>query len=167
MKAELIRHAIKVKNSPVHGLGVFAEKNIHIGQVVEECMALTLNCECASEADLYTFDIDGKSALLTGSGCIFNHSENPNTDYSYKDNYFIFTAIRFIRKGEELFITYGEEYFSSRKIEVIEVPQKIKIFRHLFSWAFRVAIIIGGYFLLLKFLNNEHLMNLLRHFLNS
>lgn len=49
------------------------------------------------------------TATVLGFGMIYNHSEQPNISYSidYKDFLFKYTTNRNIKKGEELFINYG------------------------------------------------------------
>lgn len=64
----------------------------------------------------YYFDAKGKHAIFTGFGVIYNHSDDPNADYTInmKNRVTTIKANRTIRKGEEILLSYGDEWFSSR-----------------------------------------------------
>ncbi len=115
MKGELFRNKIVVKKSPTHGYGVFAKKNIRKGEKIEECYILISRGGDKKLEDFY-FDIKGKYGIFTGFGVIYNHSDDPNADYTINVNKRIATikASETIRKGEEIFISYGDKWFSSR-----------------------------------------------------
>lgn len=115
MSRRLFQNKIFVKKSNIHGYGVFADKNIKKNERIEECYFILSNCEDDVIID-YVFDLKGRSALLLGYGSLYNHSEDPNTDYTLnkKRKIATFKAIRPIKKGEEILISYGEEWFSSR-----------------------------------------------------
>lgn len=51
------------------------------------------------------------TATVLGFGMIYNHSKDNNIDYSidYKDFLFRYTTNQKIKKGQELFINYGNE----------------------------------------------------------
>lgn len=123
MKKILFQNKLCVKKSSTHGYGVFAEKTIKKGEIIEECYALLTKGDDTFLEDYY-FDANGKYALLTGFGSIYNHSDEPNADYviSKKNKLATIKADRTIRKGEEIFVSYGEEWFKSRDIK----PKKIK-----------------------------------------
>lgn len=65
--------------------------------------------------DFY-FDAQGKNALFLGYGSIYNHSDDPNADYiiNIKKRITTIRAERTIQKGEEIFLSYGDDWFSSR-----------------------------------------------------
>lgn len=69
--------------------------------------------------DFY-FDAKGRYAVFLGFGSIYNHSEEPNATYSIniKKQLATIKASRTIAKGEEIFVCYGDEYFSSRGIKL-------------------------------------------------
>lgn len=116
MKLQLVQAPLIVKKSSRHGYGVFAGKRFKEGDLIEECYILITRGKDKALENYY-FDVNGKYALLTGFGCIYNHSEDPNADYRYneKRKLFTFKAEKTIRKGEEIFISYGEDWFSDRK----------------------------------------------------
>lgn len=116
MKPVLFVNHVKVRPSPIHGYGVFAEKRINKGEIVEECYFLLTQ---GNEEDLedYYFDVEGSNAILLGYGSIYNHADQPNTYYRYdtQSRVAIITAKVSIEKGEEIFISYGEGWFESRR----------------------------------------------------
>lgn len=118
MKKQLLRNKIVVKKSSLHGYGVVAEKNINKGDIIEECYMIISKGGDKKLEDYY-FDANGKYALFTGFGIIYNHSDTPNATYtlSIKNKVATIKAKRLIRKGEEIFISYGEEWFSSRGLK--------------------------------------------------
>lgn len=126
MKPVLFVNAVTVRPSPIHGYGVFANKRIKKGEIVEECYFLITQ---GNEEDLmdYYFDVDGDNAILLGYGCIYNHSDDPNTEYDYdaKSRIATITADALIEEGEEIFISYGDEWFASRR----KSPRKLSVWR--------------------------------------
>ena len=123
MKGKLFLNKISVQKSTTHGYGVFADKNIKKGELIEECYVLLARGKDKPLENFY-FDGDGKYVLLLGYGCIYNHSDEPNADYviSMKRRVARIKAERNIRKGEEIFISYGDEWFTTRNTK----PKKLK-----------------------------------------
>jgi SET domain-containing protein len=118
MKKQLFVNKIIVKKSSTHGYGVFAAKAFKKGEIIEECYIIISRGGDRKLEDYY-FDVNGKYGLFTGFGIIYNHSDNPNADYhiNAKRKLTTFKANRAIKKGEEIFISYGEEWFSSRNMK--------------------------------------------------
>src|SRR5579872_5611360 len=118
MKTKLFQNKIVVKKSTTHGYGVFADKNLKKGEKIEECYVIISRGGDKALEDYY-FDARGRYALFTGYGIIYNHSDEPNADYVINSKKRVATikAAKSIRKGEEIFVSYGEEWFSSRGIK--------------------------------------------------
>lgn len=58
----------------------------------------------------YYFEFDEKhSALALGYGSLYNHSKNPNANYSVdtKEKEIVIYARKDIKKGSQIFISYG------------------------------------------------------------
>jgi SET domain-containing protein len=118
MKKQLFVNKVVVKKSSTHGYGVFAAKTFKKGEIIEECYIIISRGGDRKLEDYY-FDVNGKYGLFTGFGIIYNHSDDPNADYhiNAKRKLTTFKANRTIKKGEEIFISYGEEWFSSRNMK--------------------------------------------------
>ena len=118
MNRTLVQNNIVVKPSNIHGFGVFAKKNILPGQVIEECY--TLLTQVNDDVLLnYFFKANEFSAIPLGFGCIYNHSDKPNTRYDFDSERQVmtYTAQRYIRAGEEIFISYGKTWFETRELQ--------------------------------------------------
>lgn len=116
---QLFQNKLIVKKSPLHGFGVFAGKTIRKGEVIETCYIIISKGGDKKLEDYY-FDVKGKYAIFTGFGIIYNHSEDPNADYFINSKKLIvtFKAARTIHKGEEIFVSYGDKWFSDRGLKV-------------------------------------------------
>lgn len=102
----------------MHGYGVFAGKAIKKGEKIEECYIIISKGGDKGLEDFY-FDAKGKYALFTGFGIIYNHSNDPNADYfiNIKKRKATIKAARSIRKDEEIYVSYGDEWFTSRDMK--------------------------------------------------
>jgi SET domain-containing protein len=107
---------IIVKDSSVHGKGVFAVDKISSGEIIEECHFIHLNENDFSKLDSalkeYTFCWplfnNNSHAVVLGFGSIYNHSDNNNAIWTTNidKRYFIFIAIKDIYPGDEIFTNY-------------------------------------------------------------
>lgn len=115
MKKQLFKNKLVVKKSSLHGYGVFADKKFRKGEIIEECYIIISRGGDRKLVDYY-FDVSGKYGIFTGFGIIYNHSEDPNADYfiNAKRKLVTFKATKTIHKGEEIYISYGDKWFSSR-----------------------------------------------------
>jgi SET domain-containing protein len=116
MKKQLFQNKLLVKRSPLHGYGVFAQKKINKGELIEECYIIISRKGGDLVLEDFYFDVGGKYGVFTGFGSIYNHSEDPNADYliSVSNKLARIKAMRDIRKGEEIFVSYGDDWFKSR-----------------------------------------------------
>jgi len=122
---QLYQNEIYVKKSKMHGYGVFAKKKLRKGEKIEECYIIISKGGDKVLEDFY-FDAKGKCAVFTGFGSIYNHSDDPNADYTININKRIATikASRTIQKGEEIFVSYGDKWFSSRGLKSKNIDTK-------------------------------------------
>ena len=103
---------VEVKESSIHGFGVFAKEDIEEGEVVEESLVFLTNIK--SEDTLHGFNDyfwseDGKYVISLGLASIFNNEENnPNCikEVYLEERMYRFRTLRKIRAGEELLISY-------------------------------------------------------------
>lgn len=114
---------ICVKDSPVHGLGVFATEDIPEGGLIELCPYLVIDDDDLQETNrlndyLFTSPDDpGDYLVLMGFGMLYNHGDPANAEWQIDDtdNRFVrMTAARHIKKGEEILHDYGSDYWTTR-----------------------------------------------------
>jgi len=117
MATLITSHKIEVRNSPVHGRGVFANQDIEENVVVEESHLIDsgIRIESVKPSDVmnnyFWGTTDGERYLISlGLASVFNSSHKPNLKFEYivDENLYRFTTKRFINRNEELFIDYGD-----------------------------------------------------------
>ena len=110
--------SIRIGETPV-GRGVIATAPIAKGETIEVCPVLTVDPDDANGvlAD-YVVDLGDDSegsALMLGYGSLYNHSEDANAEYVYEsDDAYAFMALRDIAAGEEITISYSDEWWETR-----------------------------------------------------
>ena len=119
MKIKLFQTKLVVRKSSMHGYGVFANKNIKKGEKIEECYIILSKKGGDKGLEDFYFDAKGKYAVFLGFGSIYNHSDNPNADYtiSLKNRVATIKATKPIPKGKEIFVSYGDEWFTDRGLK--------------------------------------------------
>lgn len=144
MKPQLDARKLLVKKSTIQGYGVFADEDIQPNMIIEEGYLLETEGRDIRLAN-YIFGYDQKSLLALGFGSIYNHSEHPNADYVCDPvlSIITFRANRFIKRGEEIFISYGKEWFSSRQMRP-KKPSPWLVFRRLAGVLLRFTIVLAG-----------------------
>lgn len=110
------------KSKAINGYGVYADQVFKKGDIIEECYMLVSTHGGDNALEDYYFQVGKKAhGIPLGYGMIYNHAEDPNADYriSRERNLMVFKANRTIKKGEEIFISYGdEEWFNDRKMKM-------------------------------------------------
>ncbi len=99
-------HKVEVKESPIHGHGVYAKKKIKAGAKIG-----TYHGELTEEDDTYVLwvtDEDGKEYGVDGTTDLkfLNHAQEPNAEFDGDELY----ALRDIKPGEEVTFHYGETF---------------------------------------------------------
>ncbi len=110
---------VEVKESPIHGMGVFAIEEIKAGEVIEECHLISLPFKPGEQSFFlydykFNYPAEGKVeeyVLPLGNGCIYNHSNTNNAYWRTHPHHkaFQFVAIKDIKIGEEICTYYGDE----------------------------------------------------------
>jgi len=127
---------IIIKQSTIHGRGVFANQDIQEGEIVERCptIALGFRSRYHSDPQIYRY-LYGQPMcpcneckthgfifhMVLGYGMIYNHQDNANTTwkFDYANSIADVIANRDIKKGDEIFVDYGTKYFHDmEKIEL-------------------------------------------------
>ncbi|MFD2200565.1 SET domain-containing protein-lysine N-methyltransferase [Shivajiella indica] len=121
---------IEIRKSPVHGFGVFAGKKINKGELIEEGKLLRLANRLAMINDPVLLDyiildpedyhIEYGPATYMGLGylSLYNHFQEPNAKrvVDFERLTMTVTAIRDIEENEEIFISYGKNFFKFRHL---------------------------------------------------
>ncbi len=109
----------EVRNSPVHGLGVFALRRISKGTRVVEYLGERVShreadrryeSKDANDAHTFLFIVDSKTVIDAGvdgnEARFLNHSCNPNCESVIENRRVFIEAIRAIEPGEEMTYDY-------------------------------------------------------------
>ena len=112
---------ISIKKSliPNSGRGVFANKDFKQGEIIEVCTLITdykKNFENSKIRD-YTFRskfIKDQEVIVFGMCSMYNHSNKYNVHHTQDPENMIYTASRDIKNGEELYVSYGVDYWDTR-----------------------------------------------------
>ena len=103
-------------------MGCLLEKILKRVKIIEECFTISSN-ESNNDLDEYNFKVDDQYILVMGFGSIYNHLDDPNSLHKYdRDEINGFRARRFIRKGEEIFISYGRLILIVEKYRLKRYP---------------------------------------------
>jgi SET domain-containing protein len=107
---------IEVKDSPIHGRGVFATSDIQAGEVLEECHFFTLGHTQTSANDVSLYQVvfcwpmGNKEchAVVLGYGTIYNHSDDNNATWDTDSGLrlYRFYATKEIKSGQEILTNY-------------------------------------------------------------
>ena len=105
------------KSEKIGSRGVFATKDYKKNDIIEICPTITEETsKFQGILKDYIFKYDDKISLLAFGFCsMYNHSDNYNALWTVlsKDQ-MKFYATKDIKKGEEIFTSYGENYWKTR-----------------------------------------------------
>jgi SET domain-containing protein len=121
---------------PEMGLGVFATEDIDKDEMIERCPLIKLGWRIRYHGDpqirKYCFPSncacsdcqkDSPFAFLSlGYGMLYNHQDENNcrTNFDYKNLICDYVAIKPIKKDDEIFINYGNFYFTDREKHIVQ-----------------------------------------------
>lgn len=117
---------INVKQSHIHGIGVFADKPFKKDEIVEKFPIVPLSFRTNYQGDARVLDYSairfceceeckrhGYTIFMRfGYGALYNHQDNNNATLyiDYRKYYGTCTAFKDIEQGEEITINYGDQY---------------------------------------------------------
>ncbi len=108
---------LKLKKSPIAGLGVFARSNFKAGEIIEIAPLIKVQRkDIGGLIDDYIFNVpdEGMTGIGLGWASLYNHSDDNNAYWRIDGDYIIIICYKDIKKGEEIFVNYGENYWTSR-----------------------------------------------------
>jgi hypothetical protein len=121
---------IRLGYSDIHFRGVFATDDIETGELIERCPAVVMGWRTNYQKDpvvweyMYTSSCPCEECkrhgshfvMVMGYGQIYNHQDDNNASIKVDmiSNMAEIVANRKIRKGEEIFVSYGSKYFEKR-----------------------------------------------------
>jgi hypothetical protein len=123
---------IKVGISPTLGIrGLIAARDIRKGEVIERCPVVFID---SRQTDLVQQTVFGKFwfewnkrtiCMPLGYGGLYNHSYRPNAKYhwDYRNRRIVFSALKGIRKGEELCVNYNGEPDDDSEVDAHHVDR--------------------------------------------
>jgi hypothetical protein len=112
---------VTIGKSKLGGLGIFARKKFVPGEFIDASPCLVKpNDEWGKATEDYLFSRGRLSALPLAGGALFNHSNTPNARHELTSGLKMIRIIAtsVINKGDEITISYGEEYFPTRGMKM-------------------------------------------------
>lgn len=110
---------IKLKHSyQIKDRGAFATKSYKKGEILEICPAILQKTDdVQGKVRDYLFRYDEDNSLIGFGYCsMYNHSDNPNANWHVINSEKIkIKAARDIDVGDEIFVSYGDDYWSTRE----------------------------------------------------
>ena len=113
-----------VKDSEIHGHGVFADRDYAQGDTIELCPYLfvtenDVGDECILHNYMFYSPYEGDTDFMVvlGLGMVYNHSDVPNAEWEAcesDDRFVKFFALTDIKQDQEILHDYGEGYWKSR-----------------------------------------------------
>ena len=127
---------VYLSKSNIHGYGVFANKNIKKGTIIESCHYLVVgSAEVSNESILQDYMFENpqdqnESFVVLGLAMIYNHSIKPNAEWDISKNgeFVEMIALQDIKKNDEILHNYGEGWWDEDEFD-----------EHLNSWDYLYA----------------------------
>lgn len=112
---------IKKSFIDIAGLGVYTNRNFNINDIVEISPVLRVQSDFLFQDGnilndyIFRDPYDNTHKLVAlGFGSMYNHSDDPNLRYFYQNGRMIYQAIKPIKKDDELYISYGTNWWHAR-----------------------------------------------------
>jgi SepF-like predicted cell division protein (DUF552 family) len=100
-----------------YGRGIYSNTVFNINDIIEvaPCVEDKFDTFNGIIRD-YVFKKSDETAVVAfGFVSIYNHSDTPNAEWSINDSDIIIKAIKPIKQDEEIFISYGDNYWTLRE----------------------------------------------------
>lgn len=110
--------------SPLEGRGVYCGEDIEAGSVIEVCPLIivpTAEMPLLKKTNLYNYYFEWKEtagAIALGYGSLYNHSYQPNANYSIDEAFdtLTVTALADIAAGQEILFNYNGDVDNTTKV---------------------------------------------------
>jgi SET domain-containing protein len=112
-------NTLYIKESPLGGNGVYAARDIKEGEILEYSPYIEDHIDkFTGIVRDYIFNKPNNKAIVAfGYSSMYNHADVPSADWEVKDDGIQITANKDINKDDEIFISYGSNYWNTRKLE--------------------------------------------------
>lgn len=116
---EYLNPGIYINKSDIggkYGRGIFAARDFTIDELIEKAPFIEDQLDKFNGVSRdYVFNTkDGKVALAFGYVSLYNHSDDPNAIWYFDGDRVIIKTKKPIKKGQEIFISYGNDYWKTR-----------------------------------------------------
>ena len=119
----MLSRDIEVRKSPVHRYGVFAKNDIKSGTLIEESPFIVIyddEYNARSVIHDYAFEsgLEHTGCFSLGYVAVYNHSNDANAyhEVELKQEIVTIHTTKDIKKDEEIFIDYGQDWFEEREL---------------------------------------------------
>lgn len=120
---------VRVGRSPIHGFGMFATRDLEVGEVLERSPVLVIEEDdealvAETVLDGYCYTWDGGLGLGLGYTSLYNHSSSPNARYWTMPEHGMIEVVvhRPVSAGEEVLVTYNGDPDAEGDLWFDEVP---------------------------------------------
>lgn len=124
IESDYVNPNVEIKISDKLGVrGVFSNRDYKAGDIIEVCPCIKSKKEFIKDIMLdYVFTYDDEHSLIGFGYCsMYNHSDDYNALWTVlNDKQIKVYATKDIKKGDEIFISYGPKYWESRKNNYIQ-----------------------------------------------
>jgi SET domain-containing protein len=110
-------YKIHISDSPIQGLGVFANETIYEGEIIEICPVIDMGLNREPSPILVDYRFNWPQGneweyqvVAAGYAMLYNHNNNPNAAWrsNLENKTFEFYAVKEINPNEEILVYYGD-----------------------------------------------------------
>jgi hypothetical protein len=124
-------------SNKINSRGIFANKNYKKDDIIEICPCIKISDMKKPDKPIndYVFKLNDQHCVIAFGYCsLYNHSDTPNATWTIvNENQMQITVLSDIEKNEEIYMSYGSDYWSTRKNKV-QVNKEINLSHHNFFW---------------------------------
>lgn len=102
-----------------YGVGVVARRNFRKGDIIEHPLVISIEHSFIKKTILSEYSMTkgrGSSEIVFGFGMMYNHHDISSIGIYFENTSYHVVAEKDIEAGEEMFMSYGQEWFRKRHI---------------------------------------------------